>query len=495
MNNEVNKTNEVLYAQQEVILMKSEARQRKIDHWLEKIKNSILLEKKSYLSRSIDSFIHRGGGRYYKYGDVGNYKSMYGNYIYHSILAAFGVNTPSNENVIPISQYDSHIYQDFFSSHGVGLLIKSNSGSNINESLLQDASTYVQSLPNSQWINELSEWHNEGPDSIKVTGHKEKLSEQIIIELSLLISKLSTNNLEPIFEEINQKIDSGLSSFSIDTKFEGVSVVINIEKDEVFPTLEVDKNLVAENGNKPFFSDSNTFVAIVMGFSSANLTLSERLQSSIFESEENHSYSDRYGNGYADLSRKIAEQVGKSKKDIVSNIFQNETVETAERKINKLPNLSIRSPAGLLFNMLKNLFSNKEESDKEEKYQLSNERSIKDGSCKDAETYYASAKTYERGSNRTVIYENEDFIIKSGYGAETAMLKEQRTFFGITFPSGYLFHLKNNELRPLRPTMACFSEELAKDAFGWQYNETIKASSVDRITTRIKNLLDPIVHY
>jgi hypothetical protein len=101
---------------------------------------------------------------------------------------------------------------------------------------------------------------------------------------------------------------------------------------------------------------------------------------------------------------------------------------------------------------------------------LNSGKSIKEGSCKDAEAYYYSAF----GRPQQYLKEDDIFYHKTGHGSETSLLKRDIYIKGVRIPAGFL--CRTNEegrmIEPIRPTMFCFSAEEAEDAFGKQFIES-----------------------
>ncbi len=490
MTGEFNEAHPLIKAQQELRTMKAEARLRRIEYTLKDIKRNIADSVVSRVAHKIQNFLADGGGNYLSFGDISDRTSIMGAYDHKSTLAAFGISDQTNLETVPIPNSDAHVIQTL-SSKGAHLSITNNLGVKLDEALLHKASERAQSTPHTLWLKEFSEVPSNELDSFEVAGHTESFNDQSLLELAILISAVDKNQVvESIFEALALQIKSELTKIDVATSYNGLTFSLNFKDGFVTPSLKIDKNQMAENGNKPHFSDSNTFATIVMSFSSVGLQLTERLQASLFESEDIYSYNSRYGNGYADFSRKVSEQIGKSADDIVSNLFRNETPVSAKEKISKLPNLSIDSPAGLIFSILKDLFADRVNQDDE--YYLDLDASMKDGSCSDAEINYVAARQIEISKGESKFADNGDFILKK-FNVKTALLKHKKTFFGVTFPPGYLFMVTGNKIRPLRPTMACFNEELTKDAFGWQYEKAMNSTSASRITDRIRVVFEPYV--
>ena len=181
-------------------------------------------------------------------------------------------------------------------------------------------------------------------------------------------------------------------------------------------------------------------------------------------------YNDRYGNGYADITRLLAILVRDERTDQrMDRIF-------SEWDLTKVSSLGegargLGKPAKLVLEMVSDLAENANAST--HSLRLS-KRSIVSYACKDAELYYYTAITGEE-SDRVHAWEEGAFLYKD-FGGKTAIATQTVTINGVAFPPGFLFRPVEDGFEPLRATAFCFSVDEAKDAFGKQFFENQKAS-------------------
>lgn len=463
-----------------VEMLQKEALNRRQTYWLKKILRAFDLLKNPYEIGQFTDFKNLSDSdklkcRFY-YGDISHcYSSAADKYLYENLLKAFGIQELSAEKNIPLND-DCFLEQDFFREDSVSLAINSNKkGEAIPNDIFENAIAYFNNLAHVKWAQEffqqLENFSEKETEKLILTGHTETLNEESILELAIFLFKLSNvYKLESIIDEISEKLVQEQTEVNFQTVFQGVILQL-IKKDKIIqPRIIVDLTTLNKNDQQPHFSDSKTFAEIINNLSLANLQLSPRLERALLEDQNDYGYDPRYGNGYADFSRKITEQIGKTHKEIVENLFPNETVQSIKEKLASLPKQNITSPSGLVINMLQEIFLS-ESYLIDQEYQLNRNRSVKDGSCKDIETYWASAQEYQQNNSRQVLFNDGDFTVNDGYGPKVAILARDKKIFGITFPAGFLFHKNGNQISPLRPMFSCFNEIDAQDAFGWQYLE------------------------
>jgi hypothetical protein len=412
-----------------------------------------------------------------RYGDIPGYTStLRGRYDYENLLKAF------DDRV--------DIAQNAYGQDGVSILITSKDGSIISQDILDKARDYYVNLPHVKWLETFSKIDLDQEELVKV-GESLKPSYEVVVEFSFLISILTGASLDDAFALLERALSQSKLPLELATTYKGITLYIKGDNEQLFPEIHLNKNKLTGNEMEPFFSESKTFASLVMGFTQAGLQLSNRLLSALLEETKEDGYKSRYGNGYADLVRKITEQLGESLYLITRTLFSGETPETAVVKVNNLPNLSTDSPAGLVFYLIKELYKANAKSN--EAYILTTSSSIKDGSCKDAETYFLQAKPYQEQAGRHILYNSGDLLAKKEYGSRTALAIKPITVGGITFPPGYLFQVDTPEspktIRPLRPTMASFTSELAEDAFGWQLEEVRSTTQVQKVTEKLQDLM------
>ena len=478
----VNKTAEQLESTENnpIKKLQKEAQQGRQSYWFKQVLKTLQSLQNSYEISALSKFIapeqNKSQARFV-YGDLLNYRtSAINNYCYRTFLEAFGIKEPSTGTSIPLKA-NSFLEQDFLGENSVSLsVVFKQDQSSLPNPLFEEALTYFKNLPHTRWAQEfydqLQEIPISDPDIKTITAQSETLNMRTMLEFSLLLLQFKSNSsLESIIEEVSEKLQTNDSQIRFTTDVDGLTLVLVRENQAIRPQMEIDFSLLENNSQQPFFSDSKTFANIVETFSLMNVQLSTKLERALLEDQSRTGYNPRYGNGYADFSREITKQIGKTPDEIVQNLFKDETVESIKDKLSALPKQDLNSPAGLMFHMLQEMFL----SDSymiDPNFEINRDRSIADGSCKDIETYWASVLEVAKDNpRREILREEGDFMANIGYGRPVAILAKEKTLFGITFPAGFLFHKDGKQISPLRPMISCFSEEESQDAFGWQYVE------------------------
>ena len=176
-------------------------------------------------------------------------------------------------------------------------------------------------------------------------------------------------------------------------------------------------------------------------------------------------YDDRYGNGYADLSRLVTYYLRNGKE--VVTLFSKDSKPVESGALQR-ESQAVSGPAKLIIDAIAFMAGKGPVGQDFSKASFSGS-SIKEGACKDSEVYFSSALNLGKA------FLEDNFVRKSGYGADTSLSTVPIQAAGFEFPKGYLFRVgKKGEIEPLRATMYCFNNEEAKDAFGWQYEECLQ---------------------
>jgi len=200
-------------------------------------------------------------------------------------------------------------------------------------------------------------------------------------------------------------------------------------------------------------------------------------------------FSNRYGNGFAELTRGVSACIGRTYSDTMMRLFGDpqKHISKEVRTHWELASLQHPNPAiREFFSLLSQVcFEQFEETHPEDtgiiEYPMTHDfRSFRDGSCKDAETYFL---TSEGDQVRDV----EGVFLEKKYGAVTALTTAPISVNHVTLPKGFLVRLVRNTdgkitaIQPLRLTMFAFDQETAKNAYGWQYEETVAGLGRSRV--------------
>lgn len=216
------------------------------------------------------------------------------------------------------------------------------------------------------------------------------------------------------------------------------------------------------------FLDSQTARELLGVFEKLGLEPSDEMLNDFTEGSLGFGhYSPRYGNGYADLSRLVT-YIAREGSGIERLVSVSNPNFTAESLLQETENLS--APVKLILKMMAGIMKRgAPAADQPFRISSFSGQSIRDGSCKDSEVYFSNSLKLGKS------FQEEDiFISKSGYGADTKINVVPIVADGIEFPAGYLFRVSaKGELEPLRATMYCFNSAEARDAFGWQYAEAL----------------------
>jgi len=235
---------------------------------------------------------------------------------------------------------------------------------------------------------------------------------------------------------------------------------------------------------------SQTGEEIALGLGQKHL--SPRLENSLSEGgiamERRDKFSNRYGNGYADITRLLSTCIGRDLATVKLQLWDDEDHRISNDNTKHWRTLSQEStsaPVREFFRLLYAVctvhnteFESPEMTNDIPQFNMKQIVSYRDGSCKDAETYYcgASPENFNRSSSL--------FLEKVGRGVNTALVLSPISVGGVLLQPGHLVKLSKDAdgaisaIQPLRPTMFMFSEEEARDAFGSQYEDT--CNNLDR---------------
>ena len=212
-----------------------------------------------------------------------------------------------------------------------------------------------------------------------------------------------------------------------------------------------------------WFAVSDTAGEILGAFDLAGLKISDEMLNYISEGAlGNGNFSDRYGNGYADLTRLLSYGIrSKNRDEIVKKLFSDFN-ELASEKL-KMSSQKLNGPAKLVIEMINDLVDPERGNKKSDFAYKKSDRTMRDGSCKDVEVYYEMAL-----EERKYTVDN-DFFYQKTSSVPTAITRREMVVDGVRIPKGFLCRVNYLGVEPLRPTMFSFNKDEVIDAYGKQY--------------------------
>ncbi len=256
-------------------------------------------------------------------------------------------------------------------------------------------------------------------------------------------------------------------NWSVLSSIKGVGLAFKKGESGVSARILIDTAELRGRKSESSFLDSKTAKDILGVFDKLGLEPTDEMLNDFTEGSLGYGhYSSRYGNGYADLSRLVTyvAREGFGIERLVSVKDPNFTSDNLHTEAKRLS-----APAKLIIKMMAGIME-KGNQVIDQPFQIGSfsGRSIRDGSCKDSESYFSGSLGIMR------CFRDGIFICKSGYGADTKINTVPIVADGIEFPPGYLFRVEGqSKIEPLRATMYCFSNDEARDAFGWQYLDAL----------------------
>lgn len=263
------------------------------------------------------------------------------------------------------------------------------------------------------------------------------------------------------------------------------------------PSPDRDQELLNTELN---FKDSVTAQESMHALQQVGLPLKWELLSRFSEeNDKNH----RYGNGFASLSRysinvflerkSAYERLGQFFEDLPEVDPDIETweeyqkaasmiAEQIQKKLAQIETDQLHPPAAHILKLIQQVCGvNSRAPDTEGVVLLNDGRSARDGSCKDTETYYATALSFPNaefyGSKKLDIMKSQSgdpfLLVKSNFGVDTSLTLRPIVIQGVEFPTGTVVRCVQQPdgtiaIRPLRATAFSFDTPQMMDAFGSQ---------------------------
>lgn len=201
--------------------------------------------------------------------------------------------------------------------------------------------------------------------------------------------------------------------------------------------------------------------------------------------------SKRYGNSYSELSREVAKFVNNPERSLES-LFAGD-VELARKKILDIDLANVENgPVVLLLGLLKDSISRDPDTEQASSVPVFNGYiRMKAGSCKDAEVKFTEAlqppkMLGQRMKNLGVAdaAPGVKMLHKVDLGDPTAINPEPIWYKGVLLPAGSLFQRSINkagqtEYAFVRVTSFTFDAEEGRDAFTWQFVDTMDKGGVE----------------
>ncbi len=261
--------------------------------------------------------------------------------------------------------------------------------------------------------------------------------------------------------------------------YPGLSVTLGSAEKVV---LEYNPGLAAEIAAHKTLLWSKTGEQITLGLGKKHLspTFENSLSEGYIPTDTYNKFETRYGNGYADITRRLSSCIGRDIETVKTILWNDPDHKISTSDTQQWLALSEQSPSipvREFFRLLHDVCCDQNsEQDNEMNsiphYAAKKIISYRDGSCKDAESYYCTA------DSEKLIQQRPEFLEKCGYGVNIALVLSPIYVQSTLLNPGHLVKLVKDEVgnitgvQPLRCTMFMFEESEAKDAFGTQYENT-----------------------
>lgn len=236
-----------------------------------------------------------------------------------------------------------------------------------------------------------------------------------------------------------------------------------------------DGNNIYREGARPFL-ETPTAAQLLASFEKAGLTPSQRIKDSFMELGE---MDDRWGQGYADLTREIGKLVNDQERSL-KRLFEAEDEVALQQAVASLED--IEDPAAqVVVEMLRGVATRDAGSNDGVALPVSKERiEVRDGSCKDAEVYIVGGVSPYEGPDEELLF------LDSSYKEPSTLTLRQTVLNGVRIPAGSLLAKREDGYLLLRVTSFAFTPEQAATVFGsqdtenrsWDYSYDFKAADI-----------------
>ncbi len=261
--------------------------------------------------------------------------------------------------------------------------------------------------------------------------------------------------------------------------YPGLSIHMSADNNIV---LAFNPESTAETAARKTLLWSQTGEQITLGLGKNHLSprIIDSLSEGYIPSEDYNKFDARYGNGYADITRLLSSCIGHDIESIKTILWDDpdHKISSADQKkwlelANESPSLTAREFFRTLVSICSSEFIPEDtEIAHVPRYPAKKIISYRDGSCKDAESYYCNADATK------LTQPNAHFLEKCGFGVNTALVLSPIYVHTTLLNPGHLVKLEKDAsgtitgVQPLRCTMFMFEDTEAKDAFTTQYEET-----------------------
>jgi len=459
---------------------------------VENIENSLKWNKSSFYERALSEPLLENTSSILL-GDYGNLDSFKHNYILNLIFEVGGYKTENGKGLtVEDIRVDAKQSSEespklhYFAENGLELSCDFFSGGKninfdtwirgINDEVRKKMLDRVENVPANKWISKLIEKSKEKKDQIISDGGLAVISDESLKDIKI------DNDLFFFIKELNLPFEvniEDLKNIKEDIFLEighKRELFIKVEKNTNNPdgnsinlSLLVDTEKMSGGSEADWFAVSDTAGEILGAFDLAGLKISDEMLNYISEGALGRGgFSERYGNGYADLNRLLSYGIRpKDRDEIAQKLFS----YFDESALEKLKNSSekLAGPAKLVVEMISDLLDPERDSKKSDFVYSKSDRTMRDGSCKDVEVYYEMAL-----EDRKYTVDDDFFYQKTSTSTPTAITRREIVVNGVRLPKGFLCRVNPSGVEPLRPTMFCFNKDEAIDAYGKQYYGLLK---------------------
>lgn len=257
--------------------------------------------------------------------------------------------------------------------------------------------------------------------------------------------------------------------------FKTEKVVLEDGKEAV--ELKIDKNEAEGSNDGRSFLKSQTAGEILGILDYFGLELTNRLVTAFSEGEIIKGYfSQRNGNGFAELSRLTGALVGRQREELLfGENFEREKIEELKQYALKMED----GPVKQILLLMVGVVLRDDGSGFE--YYATNLSLYGDGACKDSEVYLVEeSKVGQVKDDENFVYfyggrhGTGEYDLYAGMGM--AMTRREMVVNGVLIPAGFFCRVSadRTKVEPIRISMFAFSEEQSRDAFGKQFDDFMK---------------------
>lgn len=208
------------------------------------------------------------------------------------------------------------------------------------------------------------------------------------------------------------------------------------------------------------FIESRTAAHLLASFEQSGLTPNQRMRDSFMELGQ---ATERWGSGYADLTREVGKLVNDQHRSL-QNIFEGDDEGALQRAILMLEDTT--DPAAqTVIELLRGVVTREASELDGVVLPASGDRiELKDGSCKDAEAYIAKGQPREEESGEMLFWD-------SSYHVPSVLTLQPTVLNGVKIPAGSLLARRGEGFLFMRATTFAFAPDYVPKIFGTQHTE------------------------